>query len=87
MTASVSENTASTQSVAVNDQISISTLIANSCGQFTYSILSVQAAGVVALSSSELTISSAGLVSVSTSNYMTIGTHTVTVTGTLVSYP
>ena len=42
---------------------------------------------MAALSSIELEISLAGLVSVSTGNYLTIGTHAVTVTGALASYP
>ncbi len=47
----------------------------------------IPAQDVTALGSKELAVSSGGVISVSTANNLAIGTHTVTITASLVSYP
>ena len=77
---------AATETVDVNDNVSIATAISNQCGALTYSISDSSVSAVSALSATELTISSTGLISVLTSNFATVGTHAVTVTASLSSY-
>ncbi len=78
---------AATETVDVNDNISIATTTSNQCGAFTYSVSDSSVSATSALATTELTISSSGLISVLTSNLNTVGTHTVTVTASLSSYP
>lgn len=77
---------AATETVDVNDNVSIATAISNQCGVLTYSISDSSVSAVSALSVTELTISSTGLISVLTSNFATVGAHAVTVTASLSSY-
>ncbi len=78
-----------TQNFGVFDDLISFTYGAGSkfCGHVNYSLISVPNPGVVPLSSTELTIDSAsGLISVYTDNSATIGTHSVTVSCSLVDY-
>ena len=72
---------------AVTDAVSNTRGIAGLCGPLTYSITSTPLLATTALTSSEVSINSLGEISVSTSNSATIGTHTMTVTESLSSYP
>ncbi len=79
-----------TQNFGVFDDLISFTYGAGSklCGHVNYSLISVPNPGVVPLSSTELTIDLAsGLISLYTENSETIGTHSVTVSCSLVDYP
>lgn len=72
----------------MTDSISVAHGIPGLCGSITYTIADTPAAGVTALSATELSIDSVtGVVSVWTGNAATIGVHTVTVTAKLATYP
>ncbi len=78
--------TALTQTVSMNDLISIARNIANSCGLYTYSISDSPSSGVSTLTTDELTISAGGVISVQTTNQATAGVHTVSVDGFMETY-
>ena len=75
------------QTASATDSVGVSKSINSFCGNRNYSIISVSAFGVDALSTSELTIDpGTGLISVYTDNNAAVGTHTATVTAKLASF-
>lgn len=76
-----------TKTVVATDSVSNSRSVPLTCGTYLYGISSVVSTATTALSLSELTINSAtGLIKAWTSRNAVIGTHTVTVAVSLVSY-
>jgi hypothetical protein len=74
-----------TQTATASDSVSALSS-ANACGGYHYSISSVVTSASAALSASDLTIDSAtGVIRLYTANSDTVGTHTATVTVSLVS--
>jgi hypothetical protein len=75
-----------TRTVTASDSVS-SQSSENACGGYHYSISSVINTASAALSATELTIDSTGQIRLYTANSDTVGTHTATVTVSLVSDP
>jgi hypothetical protein len=77
-----------TQTATATDSVSSQSSTANVCGNYIYSVSSIKTTAVQSLSTSELTIdSNSGLIQIYTANFNTVGTHTATVTVSLVGYP
>jgi hypothetical protein len=75
-----------TQTVTASDSVISSQSSPNACGNYQFSISSVPTTASTVLSTSDLTIDTAtGVIKLYTANSNTVGTHTATVTVSLVS--